>query len=76
MNSIVFLDIKKAFDTFVLQIMLDKLKCYGIHEDELASFMSYLNDRQQYWNVYNVFSSTRTITCGASQGSILGPLLS
>ena len=62
MNSVVFLDIKKAFDTVDHQIMLDKLKCYGIHEDELAFFMSYLNDRQQCCNVNNVFFSTRKIT--------------
>ena len=46
MNSVVFLDIKKAFDAVDHQSMLDKLKCYGIHNDELAFFMSYLNDRQ------------------------------
>ena len=51
MNSVVFLDIKKAFDTVDHQIMLDKLKCYGIHEGELAFFTSYLNDRQQCCNV-------------------------
>ena len=75
MNSVVFLDIKQAFDTVDHQLMLDKLKCYGIHEDELAFFVSYLSDRQQCCNVSNVFSSTRKITCGVSQGSILGPLL-
>ena len=46
MNSVVFLDIRKAFDTVDHQIMLDKLECYGIHEDKLAFFSSYLNELQ------------------------------
>ena len=50
MISVVFLDIRKAFDTVDHQIMLDKLKCYGVHKDELAFFMSNLNDRRQCCN--------------------------
>ena len=74
-NSVVILDIKKDSDTVDHQIMLDKLKCYGTHVDELAFFMSYLDDRQQCCNVNDVFSSTMKIACGVPQGSILGPLL-
>ena len=42
MNSAVFLDIRKAFDTVDHKILLDKLKCYGMPENEITFFSSYL----------------------------------
>ena len=33
--SVVFFDIKKAFDAVDDQILTDRLKCYGIHDEEL-----------------------------------------
>ena len=38
MNSVVFLDIKKAFDTLSHGILLLKLSCYGIKDLELMFF--------------------------------------
>ena len=38
MNSVVFLDIKKAFDTVDHQILIEKRKCYRIHDEELKFF--------------------------------------
>ena len=44
LNSVIFLDIKKAFDTVS---HVEKLNRYGICEKELECLMSYLSDRGQ-----------------------------
>ena len=70
----VFLDLKKAFDTVDHNIILAKLKQYGIRGNIHSWFESYPSNRKQY--EYNNFKSdTKTITHGVPQGSILGPLL-
>ena len=44
----VFMDLKKAFDTVNLNIVLEKLKHYGIRGFSLNSFKSFLLNRSQY----------------------------
>ena len=70
-NSVVFLDIKKAFDTINHRI-LDKLKCYGIKDQELNFLESYLSNRMQCCNVNGQTSSFRASTCGVPKGQHLG----
>ena len=55
-NSVVFLDIRRAFDTVDHEILLDKLFYYGIEEDQLSFFKSYLNDRTQSCSINGVKS--------------------
>ena len=67
-----FLDLKKAFDTVDLNILLAKLEHYGL---PTAWFRSYLKQRKQYTFVSGETSSLLEIPFGVPQGSILGPLL-
>ena len=71
----IFLDLSKAFDTLDRDILLFKLKHYGITGTPYKWFCSYLSNRQQYTQYGTYMSDRLKITTGVPQGSILGPLL-
>ena len=71
-NSVVFLDIKKASDTVNHRILLDKFERYGIKDQELKFFESYLSNRMQCCNVNGQTSSFRAITMVYPRGQHLG----
>lgn len=74
-NGVVFLDLKKAFDTVDHEIMIKKLEFYGIRNTALRWFISYLSHRKQVCKVGVSISESEQITTGVPQGSNLGPLL-
>ena len=75
LNGVIFIDLRKAFDTIDHKIILQKLTKYGVDQDALKWFKSYLTNRMQRCKVNNHLSRESPLNCGVPQGSIIGPLL-
>ena len=58
----IFLDLAKAFDSLNHDILLEKLKYYGIRNSAYAWLKSYLTNRKQYTVINNCKSSYVKIT--------------
>ena len=73
-TGLLFLDLRKAFDTVSHEILLSKLDHYGIRGSAHKLMQSFLN-RKQFVGINGVNSEVERGTYGVAQGSTLSPLL-
>ena len=74
-TALMFIDLRKAFDTVSHKILLQKLYHYGIRGLVHKLIKSYLSSRYRFVSHNSTTSSSKAVNIGVPQGSILGPLL-
>lgn len=68
-------DLSKAFDSIDHQLLLKKLKYYGIRGIAFDMVSSFLENRFQQVHIGTERSDWERVICGVPQGSVMGPLL-
>ena len=71
----IFVDLRKAFDSVDLEVLLSRMSVLGICSTLLEWFMSYLYGRSMKVVAGDLSSKLFPLVCGVPQGSVLGPLL-
>ncbi|XP_011693469.1 PREDICTED: uncharacterized protein LOC105453325 [Wasmannia auropunctata] len=75
MIGVIFMNLKRAFETIDREILLEKLYLYGIKGKVLKWLKSYLEGRKQQVRFNNKLSKLLDTKYGIPQGSVLGRLL-
>ena len=75
MVAVTSIDLSKAFDSLPHNLLLAKLKAYGLNKQACILLRNFLNGRQQRVKINDTFSPWMSLTRGVPQGSVLSPLL-
>ena len=73
--SIIYTDLRKAFDSVPHDLLLMKLESYGIRGKNLAWLRSYLSDRKQRVVINGTASEYVDVASGVPQGGVLSGTL-
>ncbi len=73
--DIVYLDLRKAFDSVSHEELLFKMWKIGITGQLWTWFKGYLKGRKHFVSYQNTYSDCLPVISGVPQGSVLGPLL-
>ena len=71
----VLIDLSKAFDCIPHDLLIAKLYAYGLNEETITFFYSYLKRRGQRVRIDDILSSFQVLIYGVHQGSILDMIL-
>ena len=71
----VLMDLSKAFDCLPHNLIIEKLKAYGLSDHSAGLMSDYLSNRKQRVKINESISEWKQIKKGVPQGSILGPLI-
>ena len=74
-TAVVLLDMSAAFDLVDKNILIEKLKLYGLDENSSNWMESYLSDQSQQVYLDGELSESLPVNIGVPQGSILGTIL-
>jgi isopentenyl phosphate kinase len=74
-TAVVYLDMSKAFDSVIHEILLNKLKAIGLSPSAVSWIRSYLSHRFQAVRLNSTLSDALPVAYGVPQGSVLGALL-
>ena len=75
LTGMILIYLQKALETINHEILLKKLEAIGFLDNCIQWFQSYRNERIFFTEIENQLSDFGKVSCGVSQGSILGPLL-
>ena len=74
-GGVIDMDLSKALDCLNHELLIAKLKCYGLEQNAVDFFKRYISNRYQCCKINNTLGDWRKIIAGVPQGSILGSLL-